>query len=83
MWGGIPTAQPDSLPSAKPVVVGADVDRWGQPIRPAGDGWVKVSAKDTGGPWARFETPVLPATGVPLHVTITRKNGSTFSPESL
>ena len=67
-WGALSMTRADSVPSGKPVVVGADVDRWGHPIRPAGFGWVKVSSKDTGGAWAMFESPVPAGFGVPLHL---------------
>ena len=67
-WGALSITRADSVPSGKPVVVGADVDRWGHPIRPAGFGWVKVSSKDTGGAWAMFESPVPAGFGVPLHL---------------
>jgi quercetin 2,3-dioxygenase len=49
-------------------IVGDGVDRWGKQIRASGFPWVKVSSKDTGGAWSMFESPVLPQTGVPLHV---------------
>lgn len=38
-----------SVPASKLVVVGAGADRWGNPLRAGGFGWVKVSSKDTGG----------------------------------
>ncbi|HEY3456011.1 MAG TPA: cupin domain-containing protein [Bryobacteraceae bacterium] len=57
-----------SVPASRLVVVGAGADRWGNPLRAGGFGWVKVSSKDTGGAWSMFESPVAPQGGVPLHV---------------
>ena len=57
-----------SGPASRLVVVGTATDRWGNPLRVGGFGWVKVSSKDTGGAWSMFESAVAPQGGVPLHV---------------
>ena len=68
----------DEISPGELVIVGADVDRWGDPIRPAGFGLVKGSSKDTGGAWAMFESPVASRIGVgipslpPIHIIIRR-----------
>jgi mannose-6-phosphate isomerase-like protein (cupin superfamily) len=52
----------------KPLVVNADVDRWGRHFAPVGAAWTTLSSKDTGGAWSGFESLIAPKFGPPLHL---------------
>jgi len=55
--------------TARALVIPAEIDRWGKPVRP-NPFWpgTKISTKDTAGAWSMFDGIVPPGCGVPLHV---------------
>ena len=55
--------------SAQALVVGAEMDRWGRPIRTSAyEVWTKVSQTDTSQQWSLFEGRVPSGLAVPLHL---------------